>query len=64
VKYNATADAKARLKVLGDIQRQLATDAVNVYMFQLPQFAVSRKPLKGVWSSSPIFANDIAAMTR
>jgi peptide/nickel transport system substrate-binding protein len=61
--YNTTTDAKARLKVLGDIQRQLATDSVNVYLFQLPQFAVANKHLKGLWSSSPVFANDLGALT-
>jgi peptide/nickel transport system substrate-binding protein len=61
-KYNGSADAKGRLKLLGDIQRQLATDSVNVYLYQLPQFAVGKKQLKGLWSSSPIFANDLAAL--
>ena len=61
--YSSTADAKTRLKLLGDIQRQLANDAVNAYLFQLPQFSVARKPLKGLWSSSPIFANDLAALS-
>jgi len=61
--YNSTTDAKARRKLLGDIQRQLATDSVAVYLFQLPQFAVANKRLKGVWSSSPIFANDLGALT-
>jgi peptide/nickel transport system substrate-binding protein len=60
--YNSTPDTKGRLKLLGDIQRQLATDSVNVYLFQLPQFAVGNKHLKGLWSSSPIFANDPAAL--
>ncbi|MBX3608201.1 MAG: ABC transporter substrate-binding protein [Piscinibacter sp.] len=62
-RYNTTIDSKARLAILGDIQKRLAEDAVNVYMFQLPQFAVARKPLKGLWSSSPIFANDLAALS-
>jgi peptide/nickel transport system substrate-binding protein len=62
-KYNSTGEMKARLKVLGDIQRQLATDSVNVYLYQLPQFAVGKKQLKGMWSSSPIFANDLGALT-
>ena len=62
-KYNSTGDSKARLKVLGDIQKQLAADSVNAYMFQLPQFAVSKKNLKGLWSSSPIFANDMGAVS-
>ena len=61
--YNTTTDQKARLKILGDIQRQLATDSVNVYLFQLPQFAVANKRLKGLWSSSPIFANDLGALS-
>ncbi|MEP7298645.1 MAG: ABC transporter substrate-binding protein, partial [Burkholderiales bacterium] len=62
-KYNSSTDSKGRLKMIGDIQRQLATDSVNVYLYQLPQFAVSKKQLKGVWSSSPIFANDLAALS-
>ncbi len=61
--YTATTDAKAKLKLLGDIQRQLATDSVAAYMFQLPQFSVARKPLKGIWSSSPVFANDMGAVS-
>lgn len=62
-KYNASTDPKARLQVVGDIQRRLAEDQVNAWLFQLPQFAVARKPLKGLWSSSPIFANDLAALS-
>ena len=62
-KYNSTGDSKARLKILGDIQRHLANDSVNVYLFQLPQFAVSNKKLKGLWSSSPIFANDMSTVS-
>ena len=33
--------------------------SVNAYLFQLPQFAVANKRLKGLWTSSPIFANDL-----
>ncbi len=61
-RYNSSADPKTRVQLLGDIQRQLATDSVNVYLYQLPQFAVFNKRLKGVWSSSPVFANDLAAL--
>ena len=43
-----------------DMQQQLATDAVNVYIFNPAQVAVSKKGLKGLWASSPIFANDMA----
>ena len=61
--YNTTLEPKARMKLLADMQKKLADDAANVYLFQLPQFAVARKPLKGLWSSSPIFANDLAALS-
>jgi peptide/nickel transport system substrate-binding protein len=61
-KYNSSADTKSRMKFLGDIQRQLATDSVNAYLYQLPQFAVGNRKLKGLWSSSPIFANDLSAL--
>ena len=60
--YSSSGDSKARLKLLGDLQRQLAADSVNVYLYQLPQFAVGKKQLKGLWSSSPIFANDLGAL--
>jgi len=60
--YNSSTEQKGRMKLLGDIQRQLATDSVNAYLFQLPQFAVGDKRLKGLWSSSPIFANDLGAL--
>ena len=52
-----------RVKLYGDIQRQLATDAVNAYIFNPAQVAVSRKGLKGLWASSPIFANDMAGVS-
>jgi peptide/nickel transport system substrate-binding protein len=61
-KYNAETNAKERLKLLGDIQRKLADDCVNAFLYQLPQITVANKRLKGLWTSSPIFANDMAAV--
>jgi peptide/nickel transport system substrate-binding protein len=61
--YNQTTDTKGRLKLLGDMQKRVFDDQVNVWMFVLPQVSVARKPLKGVWTSSPIFANDPAALS-
>ena len=45
------------------LQKKLAEDAVNAYIFNPAQVAVARKGLKGLWASSPIFANDIAAVS-
>jgi peptide/nickel transport system substrate-binding protein len=61
-KYNETTNARERTRLIGDAQRLLANDAVNAWLFQLPQFAVGNARLKGLWSSSPVFANDMAAV--
>ena len=55
-------DQAARLKALGDAQRQLSSDAVNGYLFQLAQITVADRKLKGLWKDSPIFANDLSAL--
>jgi peptide/nickel transport system substrate-binding protein len=62
-KHAASTNPKERTRLFGDLQRQLTTDSVNAYLFNPAQAAVSRKGLKGIWHSSPIFANDIAAVS-
>jgi peptide/nickel transport system substrate-binding protein len=58
----AATGAKERERLWREIQQQLATDCVNAYVWNPAQVAVSRKGLKGLWASSPIFANDLAAL--
>jgi peptide/nickel transport system substrate-binding protein len=36
---------------------------VNAFVFNPAQVAVARRGLKGLWASSPIFANDMAAVS-
>ena len=55
-------DTAARLAALGDAQRMLTADAVNAYLFQLAQVTVAAKGLKGLWTDSPVFANDMASV--
>ena len=62
-KFAATGEAKERTKLFGDIQKKIAADQVNAFIFNPAQVAVSRKGLKGLWASSPIFANDMAAVS-
>jgi peptide/nickel transport system substrate-binding protein len=59
----ATADMKEKARLWRDIQRQLAEDAVNVYIWNGAQVAVFKKGLRGVWTSSPVAANDLAALS-
>ena len=58
-----TGDYKEKARLWRDIQRQLAEDAVNVFVWNPAQVAVFRKGLRGLWSSSPIAANDMAAVS-
>ena len=62
-KHSASTTAKERTQLFGDMQRLIAKDAVNVFLFNASNTAVYRKGLKGLWSSSPIFANDMAAVS-
>jgi peptide/nickel transport system substrate-binding protein len=62
-KYAATSNGKERAKLFAEIQKQIADDAVNVFIWNPAQVAVSKKGLKGLWASSPIFANDMAAVS-
>jgi peptide/nickel transport system substrate-binding protein len=60
--HAASTDAANKARLWREIQRQLAEDAVNVYIWNPAQVAVFRRGLRGLWSSSPIFANDLGAV--
>ena len=62
-KYAAEGNPKERLKLFGDIQKMIAADSVNAFIFNPSAVAVGKKGLKGLWGSSPIFANDLAALS-
>jgi peptide/nickel transport system substrate-binding protein len=59
----ATSDQREKARLWRDIQRQIAEDAVNVFIWNAAQVAVFKKGLRGVWNSSPIAANDLAALS-
>jgi peptide/nickel transport system substrate-binding protein len=58
-----TQNQREKGRLWREIQRQLAEDAVNAFIWNPAQVAVFRRGLRGVWSSSPIFANDLAALS-
>jgi len=61
--FAATGNLQEKARLWRDIQRQLAEDAVNVFIWNPAQVAVARRGLRGLWASSPIFANDLAAVS-
>ena len=59
----AASDPGERQKWLEAAQRQLADDAVNVFLYVLPQVTIAKRGVVGLWRNSPIFANDLAAVS-
>jgi len=59
----ATTNPKEQQRLWREIQQQLADDAVNAWIWNPAQVAVFRKGLKGLWNSSPVFINDLAALS-
>ena len=58
----ATSDRSRTGGSCSAIQRKLATDAVNAFLYQLPQLRSPRAKLQGLWSNTPIFVNDLSAL--
>jgi peptide/nickel transport system substrate-binding protein len=58
-----TLDAAERTAALQAAQRKLSADAVNGFLFQGAKITVMAKGLKGVWKNSPMFVNDLAAIS-
>ncbi|MDD2869996.1 ABC transporter substrate-binding protein [Neomegalonema sp.] len=57
--YAGTVDEAARLELLGELQRKLAADEPNVYLYALPKISVRNGKLQGVWSNLPLPVNDL-----
>lgn len=61
-RHAAAAHARERQLLFADLQRHLANDAVNAWLFTPRIGTVVRKGLRGAWMNYPIFAHDIAAL--
>src|SRR5271170_3242321 len=62
-KLNSAPDLETYKKYMGEAQKKLAADCVNVFLFQLQQITVANANLQGLWKDSPIFVNDLSAMS-
>ncbi|MDB5452482.1 MAG: transporter permease subunit, partial [Caulobacteraceae bacterium] len=57
---NLATDPKARSVLLGAIQRKIAEDSVNVFLFEFPKLNVWDAKLRGLWRDSPVQANVVS----
>lgn len=60
---NNTTDPAKRAELLGDAQRQISEDAVNVFLFELAKNGVWNAKLNGLWANSPVQANDLTGVS-
>ena len=60
-KLNAATDEAERTVLLQAMQRMIADDYVNGYLFQLARTSVQNAKLKGLWKNSPTQATDLTA---
>lgn len=61
-RHNEAPTPRERQLLLNDIQRFLARDAVNAWIFNANIGTVVRRGLQGAWVNYPMFAHDVAAM--
>lgn len=61
-RHAASGNARERQLLFAQIQRKLAADAVNAWIFAPQISTVARKGLKGLWMNYPIFVHDLAAL--
>ena len=59
-RLNAAPDEAARRALLGDIQRKIAADSVNVFLFQSSRIGIWKAGLNGLWVNAPIAANVVS----
>ena len=55
-------DEAERAALYADVQRQLALDAVNVWLYARPSFLLSRSDVYGWWSSVPMVITDVTGV--
>ena len=51
-----------RKEAFAAIQRQIAEDQVNLFLFMLPKITVAKKGLTGLWPNWPVPANPLAEL--
>ena len=54
-------DPAVRMQALQDLQRQIATDAVNVFLFEAPAIGVWTSRLTDIWAPTPVTLFDYAS---
>ncbi len=60
---NKTTDPETRKTMLGELERIIAEDYVNGYLFQLAALSVAKAGVQGLWANAPTQATDLTAVS-
>lgn len=58
-----TTDQASQFAIYGQAQEIIAEDSVNAFLFQLAKLGVWNSQLQGMWTNSPIQANDMTGVS-
>jgi peptide/nickel transport system substrate-binding protein len=61
--YTEETDHEKRIELAQKMQRKLAEDEPNVFLFLLPKIGVWNAKVQGLWDNVPIPANDLTAVS-
>lgn len=61
-KIKRTIDISEKNKLLGDAQRMLSDDSVNVFLYMKPEHGIWNAQIKGAWTDEPVPAIVISDM--
>lgn len=60
----AAVDPGERSGILGQMQRRIAQDHVNAFLFQLATATVAKAGIRGLWQNAPTQATDLTGVYR
>jgi peptide/nickel transport system substrate-binding protein len=61
--YIAATDPARQTALVQELQRQLATDEPNIFLFALPKIGIWSAHLRGMWSNDPMPINDVTGVS-
>ncbi len=61
-KLQATSNPEVRLQLLGQAQKMLAEDCVNVFLYQPQWVTIANAQVRGLWRDMPVLVNDLSAL--
>lgn len=63
LKMRQSGNSQERAQLVGDLQRMLASDVANIYLYSPQWITVANARLKGLWKDVPLSVNDLSVLS-